>query len=149
MQELETVTQHRLQKHMALSLGTIPRNIILYSTFRIHFIAVSSFCVCVLGIVFEALITSDKTWTEATACFSVHRTNWWLLHVSPNVKGQFRCSSQCTRLLPHWSSNPSTCWVLKHFLPSLWNQNRKPLPIQSSILYLQRSEGANQTEPPP
>lgn len=82
MQELETVTQHSLQKHMALALGTIPRNVILYSMSRILFIAVSSFfvCVCVLGNVFEALITSDRVWTEATACYSVHRTNWWLLH---------------------------------------------------------------------
>lgn len=67
---------------MALALGTIPINVILYSMFRIHFTAMYSFfvCLCVLGSLSEALITSHMAWTEATASYSVHRTNWWLLH---------------------------------------------------------------------
>lgn len=35
---------------------------------------------------------------------------------SPDVKGQFRCCSQCTRFLPHWSNNPRTCphWSISY-----------------------------------
>jgi len=56
MQEPEIVTQRRLQKHMGLALGTIPRTVIFYSLFRMQFIAAFSFffCVCVLGNLFEA-----------------------------------------------------------------------------------------------
>lgn len=50
---------------------------------------------------------------------------------SPNVKGQFRCSSQCTRLLPHWSNNPRTC--------PYWSASYPGCGITTANLFLSRA----------
>lgn len=56
-QELEIVTQHKLQKHIVLALRTIPRTVIFHTCSECRSTAAVSFlvfCVYVLGDLFEA-----------------------------------------------------------------------------------------------